>query len=146
MWCPYYCGLWTCLGTRWKKILAEWLAIIQKFLFFLLLSLSKHFSINGDFIAEVTECSIDGKLLCLTHWGWDKMAAIFQTTFSNAFSLMKMFKFRLIFRWILFLMVQLTVSQHWLRKGLGADQATSHYLNQRWRSSLTHMHLSASSS
>ena len=30
----------------------------------------------------------------LTHWGRDKMAAIFQTTFSNAFSWMKMHKFR----------------------------------------------------
>ena len=30
----------------------------------------------------------------LTHWGWDKMADISQTTFSNAFSWMKMCKFR----------------------------------------------------
>ena len=30
----------------------------------------------------------------LTHWGRDKMAAISQTTFSNAFSQMKMFKFQ----------------------------------------------------
>ena len=29
----------------------------------------------------------------LTHWGWDKMAAIFQTTFWNAFSWMKIFDF-----------------------------------------------------
>ena len=29
----------------------------------------------------------------LTHWGWDKMVAIFRTTFSNAFSWMKMYKF-----------------------------------------------------
>ena len=33
----------------------------------------------------------------LTHWGRDKMAAIFQTTFSNAFSWMTMYKFRLNF-------------------------------------------------
>ena len=39
---------------------------------------------------------------CLTHWGRDKMAAIFQTTFSNAFSWMKMFKLRLRFHWSLF--------------------------------------------
>ena len=31
----------------------------------------------------------------LTHWGRDKMAVIFQTTFSNAFSWMKMNEFRL---------------------------------------------------
>ena len=30
----------------------------------------------------------------LTHWGWDKMAAILQRTFSNEFSLMKMHEFR----------------------------------------------------
>ena len=29
-----------------------------------------------------------GEIAHLTHWGWDKMAAIFQTTFSNAFSWM----------------------------------------------------------
>ena len=60
------------------------------------------------------------------------MAAIFQTTFSNAFSLVKMYEFRLIFHWGLFPMVQLTIFQHWFRKWLGAGQATSHYLNQWW--------------
>ena len=68
----------------------------------------------------------------LTHWGRDKMAAIFQMTFSNAFSWMKMFKFRLRFHWSLFPRVQLTIFQHWFRKWLGTDQATSHYLNQCW--------------
>ena len=51
----------------------------------------------------------------LTHWGRDKMAAISQTTFSNAFSWMKMFKFRLRFHWSLFPRVQLTIFQHWFR-------------------------------
>ena len=51
----------------------------------------------------------------LTHWGQDKMAAIFQTTFSNEFSWMKMFKFRLRFHWSLFPRVQLTIFQHWFR-------------------------------
>ena len=68
----------------------------------------------------------------LTHWGRDKMAAIFQTTFSNAFSRMKMYEFRLRFHWILFLRFELTIFQHWFRKWLGADQATCHYLNQWW--------------
>ena len=49
----------------------------------------------------------------LTHWGRVKMAAIFQTTFSNGFSWMKMHEFRLTFHWILFLVVQLTIFQHW---------------------------------
>ena len=51
----------------------------------------------------------------LTHWGRDKMAAISQTTFSNAFSWMKMYEFRLRFHWSLFLVVQTTISQHWFR-------------------------------
>ena len=51
----------------------------------------------------------------LTHWGRDKMAAIFQTSFSNAFSWMKMYEFRLKFHWCLFLSVQLAIFQHWFR-------------------------------
>ena len=49
----------------------------------------------------------------LTHWGRDKMDAISQTTFSNAFSWMKMFEFRLQFHWSLFPRVQLTIFQQW---------------------------------
>ena len=44
-----------------------------------------------------------------------KMAAIFQTTFSNAFSSMKMYEFWLKFHWSLFLEVQLTIFHHWVR-------------------------------
>ena len=41
-----------------------------------------------------------GKIFFFIHykhidWGWDKMAAIFQMTFSNAFSWMKIYEFRL---------------------------------------------------
>ena len=42
----------------------------------------------------------------LTHWGRDIMDAIFQTTFSNGFSWMKIYEFRLRFHWSLFLGVQ----------------------------------------
>ena len=38
--------------------------------------------------------------LLLTHWGLDKMAAIFQTTFSNGHSWMKMYEFWLTFHYI----------------------------------------------
>ena len=38
-----------------------------------------------------------------THWGRDKMAAIFRTKFSNGFSWMKMYEFLLKFHWSLFL-------------------------------------------
>ena len=60
------------------------------------------------------------------------MDAIFQMTFSNGYSWMKMCEFWLKFHWSLFLRVQLTIFQHWFRWWLGADQATSHYLNQWW--------------
>ena len=51
--------------------------------------------------------------LLLTHWGRDKMAAISQTTLSNAFSWMKILEFRWKFHWSLFLRVLLTIFQHW---------------------------------
>ena len=60
------------------------------------------------------------------------MAAVSQTTLSNAFSWMKMLEFQLRFHWNLILRVQLTIIQHWFRLWLGAGQATSHYLNQWW--------------
>ena len=61
----------------------------------------------------------------LTHWDRDKMAAIFQMTFSNAFSWMKVYKFLLRFHWSLFPKDQLTIFQHtalvyivgWCRSG-----------------------------
>ena len=39
----------------------------------------------------------------------------FQTTFSNAFSWMKMYQFRLRFHWSLLPRVELTIFQHWFR-------------------------------
>ena len=71
-------------------------------------------------------------LYWVIHRGQNKMGNIFQTTFSNAFSWMKMYEFHFRFHWILFLRFQLTISQHWFRSWLGADQVTSHYLNQLW--------------
>ena len=50
-----------------------------------------------------------------THWGRDKLAAIFRTTLWNAFSWMKIYTLRLIFHWSLFLRFQLTIFQHWFR-------------------------------
>ena len=44
-----------------------------------------------------------------------QMDAIWQTTFSSAFSWMKMFEFLLNFHWSLFLRVELTIFQHWFR-------------------------------
>ena len=44
-----------------------------------------------------------------------QMDAISQTTFSNAFSRMKMNEFHLGFHWSLFLRFELTIFQHWFR-------------------------------
>ena len=71
-----------------------------------------------------------GKRCYLTHWGREKMATIFLTTYSNASSWMKMYEFWLRFHWSLFLSVKLTTFQHWFRQWLGASQTTSHCLNQ----------------
>ena len=60
------------------------------------------------------------------------MAALFQTMFSDPFSWMKMYEFRLIFHWSLFPRSQSTIYQHWFRRWLRTGQATSHYLNQWW--------------
>ena len=70
-----------------------------------------------------------------------QMATIFQIIYSNEFSWMKLYEFQLKFHWILFLRVQLTIFQHWLRSWLGADQVISHYLNQWW---LHYWHIFAS--
>ena len=71
-------------------------------------------------------------IVYLTQWARDKMDAISQTTFSPAFSSMKIVVFWLNFHWNMFARVQLTIIQHWFRWWLGADQATSHHLNQWW--------------
>ena len=69
-----------------------------------------------------------------THWGRDEMAAISQKTLSMHLFWIKRYGSRLLFRlqWRLFLRVHLIIFQHWFRKWLGAEQATSHYLNQWW--------------
>ena len=51
----------------------------------------------------------------LIHQDRDKMVAISQTTFSKTFSWMKIFEFRLVFHWSLFLRAKLTISQHYSR-------------------------------
>ena len=63
---------------------------------------------------EVQELSCQTERL-LTHWGQDKMTAIFADGFFNTFSGMKMLKFLFKFLWNIFPRVQLTISQHWFR-------------------------------
>ena len=71
----------------------------------------KHDPVTGNAVSSF-HCHC---LILLTHWGQDKIADISQTTFSNAFSWMKMYEFRLRFHWSLFLRFQLTVFQYWFR-------------------------------
>ena len=58
---------------------------------------------------DIPDCLLYRTLCPLTHWGRDKMAAIFQTKFSDEFSRMKMYKFWLRFHSSLFPRVQLTI-------------------------------------
>ena len=55
------------------------------------------------------------RLNVLTHWGRDKMDAISQTTFSRAFSSMKIVVFWLDFHLNMFERVQFTIIQNWFR-------------------------------
>ena len=87
---------------------------------------------NGPVMHSIHVLLLSVRQNWLTHWGRDKIDAISQTTFSNAFSWMKMHEFRLRFHWSLFLRFELTIFQYWFRYWLGAGQATSHYLNQWW--------------
>ena len=50
-----------------------------------------------------------------THWGRDKMADIYQTTFSFAFFFQKIYEMGWGFHWNLFLRFQWTIFQHWFR-------------------------------
>ena len=81
---------------------------------------------NPDGISELIQNLVLGKYFQrhgaasilkahLTHWDRDKMATIFQTTFSNAFSWMKMYRFQFRIHSSLFPRVQLTIFQHWFR-------------------------------
>ena len=73
------------------------------------------------------------------NWGRDKMVAIFGRNILKCILLNEIFKFWIKFQWSLFLMVQLTFSQHWFRYWLGTKQVISHYMNQWWSTLLLHM-------
>ena len=73
----------------------------------------------------------------LTQWGQSKITAILQMTSSNVSFSMKKIEFRSKFRWRLFLRAQLIISQYFVVWWFGNEQATSHYLNRCWPSSMT---------
>ena len=62
----------------------------------------------------------------LTHWGLNKIMDILHLPFSGDNSFVFWFKFN----WSLFRKVQLSISHHWFRWWLDAQQETNHYLNQ----------------
>ena len=76
---------------------------------------------------------------CLKQSSPGQNGRLFQTSFSDAFHVWKIFIFWLKFHWSVFLGIQLTATQHCFRKLLCAEWATSHYVNQFWPDSLTHI-------
>ena len=87
--------------------------------------------------ASLMMCKTD----LVTHLTLDKIAAISQTTFSDAFSWMRSFVFGFDSHWRLSLRVQLAIHQHWFRYCICTEHATSHYLNQCRPSLLTHIYI-----
>ena len=77
--------------------------------------------------------------LRLTYLHREKNDGVLQAICWNAISWMKTVVSWLELHWNLLPRVQLTINQHWLGQWLGAGQATSHYLNQWWRSFITHI-------
>ena len=104
--CPCTCGYQAiCRHSTNYKVLSNinWLSIIYAFVHFMTLikmadEISRYMLCMHRKYQSITRAHNywveTTSFLTLTHWGQDKMAAIFQTTLSNAFSWMKMYKFR----------------------------------------------------
>ena len=78
------------------------------------------------------------QLLCirrldiLPHWGRDKITAISQTTFSNAFSIKENVGIPIKISLKRVSRSLIKIFQYWCRQWLGAGQKNSHYLDQCW--------------
>ena len=66
----------------------------------------------------------------LTHWGQEKITAIFQMTFWNSFLCIQIVLFRFKFQQNLFLIAQKNIWQHWLTWWLCTKQVISLCNNQ----------------
>ena len=75
----------------------------------------------------------------LPHLPLDKMAAILADDIFKCIFMNKNYRIPNKIALKFFPWVQLTMNQHWFRQWLGAEHATSHYLNQCWPSLLTYM-------
>ena len=137
-----YVIIYPCPNPRWNIIwILTHIGLVTPYS---ILGLGQHSLSHGlmaDTWTNVTLWSARSCGINLTHWGQDKMAAIFQTTFWNALSWMNVYRFLLRFHWSLFPGVQITIFQHWFRWWLGASQVTSLYLSQWW---LVYWHIYAS--
>ena len=69
----------------------------------------KYISIALIHTVALAELMVWFDLFMIIYLAWDKMDDILQMTYSNAFSLMKMFELCLIFDWCLFIRVQLAI-------------------------------------
>ena len=96
----------------------------------LLTSLSSYFRTNRTYITNVSWFPM---LSFKTHLPLNKTAQ------DNYKCTMKMVEFRFEFHWNLFPGVQLKIRKHSFGVWIDAEEATSHYLNQCWPSSLTHL-------
>ena len=91
------------MAARWHFQIMHLLGRIYCVLLQISLTFIHHWSMQWFGMKQLTSHYLEQ---CLTHWSRDKMAANFQTTFSNAFSWMKMCNFLLRFHWNLFPGVQ----------------------------------------
>ena len=99
-----------------KTIVIMWHKIMANHIIGLMSSLDDHCPALGKSQYREKPHRQPLEIICdLTHWGLDKMAADILTTFSNAFSWMKIYVFRLTLHWSLFLRVKLTIFHHWFR-------------------------------
>ena len=115
--CP--CGLLTCrvgASPSWRKLMhgfGSWVGCSLATLHWVsVMSASMASTLFRILKAWV---STDRYYIELPHLPLDKMAAIWQTIFSNAFLWMKKYEYGLKCHWSLFLRVQLTIFQHWFR-------------------------------
>ena len=125
---PYASGLITLVRVSWHFVLLSSLICTDNSFFSSLICCMLPVCILLWFVSNKHFLKLKLKVE-VSHWGWDKMAAILQTAVLNVFSWMKMYKSQLKFHWSSFIEVLLTIFQHWLRQWLGTYQATSHYLN-----------------
>ena len=103
-------GKWRpfCLGLNALKLEHGWLVSFHNSMF-----MSSLIHVISLMLFELIP--VGKKYSLLTHWGREKIAAIWQMTLSNAFSWMKIYEFCSRFHWNVFLRFELKIFQHWFR-------------------------------